>query len=155
MKHLLRALIILCLAAVASAQTGNTSYPETNLAPAYAADTGSVNSLVAQPATCPEALNFGFVIKVVPANANTLTTPTLNVCGFGAKTITKFGQQPLASGDLITSAIAFLLYDGTDFELQNPQTGGVQAVTSLTTNGSSGASTLISGVLNIPNYGTA
>lgn len=99
-------------------QTGN--YPESNLGPAYVADTGAVNALVATLAPCPASLKNGLLVKITPANANTTTTPTLNVCGLGAKTITKFGQSPLLAGDFVTTETAVLIYDGTDFELQNP-----------------------------------
>jgi hypothetical protein len=104
-----------------SAQTANANYPETQMTPAYAADTGSANAMVAAPNSCI-AIVTGELIRVLPAHANTTTTPTLNFCGTGAKTITKFGTAAVASNDLLTTAVAVLVYDGTDWELQNPAT---------------------------------
>jgi hypothetical protein len=119
-------LLLLCPVVLCSigafGQTGNSNYPESNLTPSYAADTGAANVLVVTLAPCPAALSVGDSFKVLPNHANTTTTPTLNVCGLGAKTITKFGQTALVASDLVTTAIAYLLYDGTDMELVNPNT---------------------------------
>lgn len=59
-----------------------------------------------------------------PANANATTTPTLLWCGLGPHTITKNGQSALVANDMITTKISYMLWDGTDWELQNPATGG-------------------------------
>ena len=114
------------------AQTAN--YPEVQLQPSYAADTGVVNVLAATVNSCPSAYTTGMFIKVLPNHANTTTTPTLNFCGLGAKTITKVGQSAVAVNDLITTQIATFIYDGTYMELQNPATLG-GAVTSVTGSG--------------------
>lgn len=75
---------------------------------------------------CPTALT---ALKswawFTPANANATTTPTLLWCGLGPHTITKNGQSALVANDLITTKVAYLLWDGTDWELQNP--AGVSA----------------------------
>lgn len=115
-------LLLLALAGACRAQTGISNYPEIQTAPAYAADTGSANALVAKLSGCPTALTNGMLVRVLPANANTTTTPTLNFCGLGAKTITKFGTSAVAAGDLITTAIAVVIYDGTNWQLQDPAT---------------------------------
>ena len=124
------------------------NYPEVQLAPAYAVDTGAANVLVASTAfSCPTAYTTGQLIKILPLHANTTTTPTLNFCGLGAKTITKFGQSAVAANDLLTTAIAVFVYDGIDLELQNPATisslsGTITAVTvsgPITGGGSSGS----------------
>jgi hypothetical protein len=126
MKKLLVSFIIVIIALacgnIATAQSANAGYPESQLNPGYATDTGAVNVLVVTVPSCPAAYQNGAVFKVVPNHANTTTTPTLNVCGLGAKTITKNGIVALASNDLITTAIAIVVYDGTDMELVNPQT---------------------------------
>ena len=114
------------------AQTAN--YPEVQLAPSYAADTGSVNALVATVNNCPAAYTTGMFIKVLPNHANTTTTPTLNFCGIGAKTITKAGTSALVASDLTTMQIATFIYDGTYMQLQNPASLS-NAVTSVTGSG--------------------
>jgi hypothetical protein len=124
----------------AASQTAN--YPEVQLAPSYAADTGAVNVLTATVTSCPNSYTTGMFIKVLPLHANTTTNPTLNFCGIGAKTITKAGTSALVANDLITTQIATFIYDGTGMELQNPATLA-NAVTSVTgsgviTNSSSG-----------------
>ncbi len=91
--------------------------PATNT---YAVAAGSVNALTV-PSTV-FTLTVGTELSFLPNLANTSTTPTLNVNGLGAVTITKFGNAALAPGDLSTSAVAKVIYDGTYFELQNPGT---------------------------------
>ncbi len=121
MKRLIVASLLLLLSVPILAQT--TKYPEVQLSPAYATDTGSANVLQATVSFgCPNAYTVGMVFRVLPGHANSTTTPTLSFCGIGAKTITKFGQAALAANDLITTAIAVFVYDGTDMELQNPAT---------------------------------
>ena len=61
-------------------------------------------------------------MNFLPIAANATTTPTLNVNGLGQVTITKSGGA-LAANDLTHTAIAKVIYDGTNWELQNPQTG--------------------------------
>lgn len=106
----------------ARAQTANANYPEVWVMPSYAADTGSANAMVATVTSCPSAYTTGTFYKILPGHANTSTTPTLNFCGLGTKTITKFGASPLTTSDLITTAVAVLMYDGTYLELMDPAT---------------------------------
>lgn len=115
------------------AQTANSGYPESQLTPTYAVDTGSVNALVAVVPSCPSSYTTGAEFKIKPANNNTTSTPTLNVCGLGAKTIVKLNGAVLAAGDMTTSTIADLFYDGTNMELQNPLTNGTGSVSSIAT----------------------
>lgn len=138
MKKLNLALVAAFLAVglSAEAQTANANYPEIQTAPAYVADTGAANVLAASIGSCPAALTNGMLIRVLPANANTTTTPTFNLCGLGAKTITKFGTSAVAANDLLTTAIAVLIYDGTRWQLQDPATlstgsGASQALSNL------------------------
>jgi hypothetical protein len=135
MKRVLTFLALSCLSLSVAAQTAN--YPEAQLSPAHAADTGSVNVLAATLSYgCPTAYVLGAMFRVLPLHANTTSTPTLNFCGLGAKTITKFGTTALANSDLTTTAIALFLYDGTDMELINPQTAnGTSTITAVNTSG--------------------
>jgi hypothetical protein len=63
----------------------------------------------------------GVLIGFLPNLANTTTTPTLAVNSLAATTIVKCGTTALAANDLTTNAIAFVVYNGTNFQLQNPQ----------------------------------
>jgi len=127
MKKILLVLLSLSFGLRLCAQTANANYPEGQLAPSYAADTGAANTLVASPTSgCPTALVDGMVVRVLPGHANSTTTPTLNWCNLGAKTITKFGTSAVAANDLTTTAKAIFVYDATstDYQLINPQTAG-------------------------------
>lgn len=89
----------------------------------YGAGGGTAN---AQTLTLSPALGSyvaGAVVAWLPVAANTTSTPTLNVNSLGATTIVKAGGTALAANDLTTSAVAVAIYDGSHFELQNPQTG--------------------------------
>ena len=66
----------------------------------------------------------GYPLRRIPRHALAGTTPTLAVNGLTAKTITKLGATALAASDLTTTAVACAVYDGTEFQLQNPQSGG-------------------------------
>jgi hypothetical protein len=133
----LLSIFALCAAAV-SAQTSDANYPEGSLNPNYAADGGSVNAMTASPVGCSAPV-VGLTYRVLPGHANTTATPTLAWCNGSAKTITKFGTQALTASDLTTTAVALLVWDSTDFELQNPQTassaGTVQDGAGTTTSG--------------------
>ncbi len=94
-------------------------------------DTGTTNAL---KTTFVHGMNFGLspgtMFYILPVNINT-STATLNVNGLGARNIVKFGNQPLSAGDLTTTAYAHVFYDGTNWQLLNPQTvqGTVTSVT--------------------------
>lgn len=88
----------------------------------YVVGGGSVNVMTATLSPAATVYVAGMIVNVLPNLANTTTTPTLNVSGLGAKSITKFGTSPLVAGDYSTTAIATFIYDGTRFQLMNPQT---------------------------------
>jgi hypothetical protein len=89
----------------------------------FGVGTGSANAQVVTLTPVPGSYAAGMMVIWLPAAANTTTTPTVNVNALGAKTIVKVGGAALAANDLTTSALAVAIYDGTNFELQNPQTG--------------------------------
>lgn len=62
-------------------------------------------------------------------NANTITTPSINLHSLGAVTIKKFGSAALAVGDIPAGHIGILFYNGTDMLLCNPGLGGMAAAT--------------------------
>lgn len=90
--------------------------------PGYAAGGGSANAQTVTLSPAVSAYAAGLKACWLPADANTSSTPTLNLNGVGAETIIKTGGAALANGDLSISAVACVVYDGTYFELQNPQT---------------------------------
>lgn len=63
----------------------------------------------------------GMAVRWLPASNNATTTPTLNINSLGAKTIAKGNVAAVAAADMITTAYAEAIYDGTRFVLQNPQ----------------------------------
>ena len=89
---------------------------------AYKADTGAADAAIVTLAPVATALTAGLEFRFLPVAANLTTTPTVNVNGLGAKTITKNGTAALAASDLTTTEIADVVYDGTEFQLQNPAT---------------------------------
>lgn len=138
------AVLMFVLAMTVYAQGPSSGLPPAIFLPTA---TGSVNALAAaQPGA---TLTAGQLVMFTPNNANTTTTPTLALNGLTAKTITKYGQSALAAGDLTTSAIAVVVYDGTDWELQNPQTSN-----STTTFGGIGSGTNSSATMTIGTGGT-
>ena len=54
----------------------------------------------------------------IPAGNNT-GAATINIDSLGAKSITKNGTTALAAGDLTSGKVAFVVYDGTQFQLTN------------------------------------
>lgn len=88
----------------------------------YSTTTGLVNVLAATMAPAVTSYVAGLEISILPNLANTTTTPTINLNGLGAKNITKLGTAALVAGDLSTTAVAWMVYDGTQFQLLNPQT---------------------------------
>jgi hypothetical protein len=101
----------------------------------YVAATGSAQAQVVTLASPVTALVPGLEINFLPVANNTLAAPTLAVNGLTAKPITKGGTTALVANDLTTTAIASVIYDGTQFQLQNPQTSPTSST--LTANGQS------------------
>jgi len=89
----------------------------------YAAGGGSANAQTVTLSPAVTSYTTGLTIRWKPTAANTNSTPTLSVNGLSAITIVKIGGAALSNSDLTTTAIATAIYDGTNFELQNPQTG--------------------------------
>ena len=101
----------------------------------YVAGGGTAQAQTATLAPPATALVNGLEVNFLPLAANTAAAPTLAVNGLAAKPITKLGTTALVANDLTTTAIASVIYDGTEWQLQNPQTtsvGGVSSVNTLT-----------------------
>lgn len=103
----------------------------------YVAGGGTANAQTAALTPPVTALTNGLQVCWLPSNANASTTPTLAVNGLTAKTIVKVGGAALAASDLTTTAIACAIYDGTNFELQNPQTTTASGYSTLENAGTS------------------
>lgn len=106
----------------------------------YVAGAGTAQAQTATFVPAITSLVVGLTVKWLPSAANTAVGPTLAVNGLTAKTITKEGTVGLVANDLLTTAIATAVYDGTDWELQNPQSsvtvaGGGTGVTAFTAYG--------------------
>lgn len=103
------------------------TYPNPTLVANYygGTATGAVNVLaITLPAglgTPTLAQLAGIPLSFTANLANTTTTPTLTVNALAATTIVKCGTTALAAGDIATSAIPVVVYNGTNFQLQNPQ----------------------------------
>ena len=89
----------------------------------YAAGGGTGNAQTVTLTQQMTAYTAGVIVTWLPSNANTAAT-TINVSALGTKSVTKCGTTALASGDLSTTAVAEALYDGTRFQLLNPQAAG-------------------------------
>jgi hypothetical protein len=73
------------------------------------------------------ALTTGMTVTWVPSATNATTTPTLAVGTSAATTVKKSyngALADLAAGDIVSGVTATAAYDGTNWILQNSQTGG-------------------------------
>lgn len=108
------------LAAVSSGDPNYKSLADSNPTE-YAAGGGTAQAQTVTLAPAATALSAGLTVRWLPAAANTAAAPTLTVNSLTAKPITKCGAAPLLAGDLTTTAVATATYDGTEFQLLNPQ----------------------------------
>ena len=93
------------------------------------------------PALGAYAAGNAFVFTV--ANTNT-SSVTINIDSLGAKAITRDGTTALAAGDLVAGEVVIIVYDGTRFQVINPN-----AYTNLRVSGTldvAGATTLTGAV---------
>jgi len=85
----------------------------------YAADAGSNDTYVITLSPVPSAYVTGMTIRFKANTINT-GTATLNVNSLGAKTIVKGVNTTLSDGDILAGQFCTVIYDGTNFVLQNP-----------------------------------
>jgi len=97
-----------------AAQYGQLQAGATTIATVTGTDTltGTLTPAIAAYAT-------GNLFSFVAANTNT-GAATINLNGLGAKSITKFGSTALSAGDILIGQIHLIEYDGTRFQLLNP-----------------------------------
>lgn len=99
------------------------------------------NSLVAA-----YPINTRFFIN--PANTNT-GPATISINSLATVAISKFGVQPLVAGDLVAGTIAAILYDGSEFQLLNPQASAAPGVIVPIAQGGTGATTAAAARTNL------
>lgn len=90
--------------------------------PIYAADTGTATAYAMTPTPGIKFYVVGQTFIFKASHANSGTTPTLNVNGFGAGTITKQNGAALAVGDIASGDFVSVICTSTTptFELQSP-----------------------------------
>lgn len=98
--------------------SGNKMVTQTGLihnAEKYAVDnSASSTAYTVALSPAPTSLTAGMVVYAKIVNANTTTTPTLNVNGLGAKTIEKLNNVALAVGDIGANSLNTFMYDATN-----------------------------------------
>lgn len=85
----------------------------------FAVATGSANSYILTPTPAIVAYQAGTTFNVL-INATNTGPSTINVSGLGAQAIRRNGTVPLSGGEMVQGSIYEIIYDGTNFQLQNP-----------------------------------
>lgn len=85
----------------------------------YAADAGASDTYAITLSPVPTSYATGMQV-IFKANTVNTGAATLNVNSLGAKTIVKNVSTTLEDGDIQASQICTVVYDGTNFVLQNP-----------------------------------
>ncbi len=86
----------------------------------YATTTGSANAYVATLSPVPTSLTSGMTLTLI-ANFTNSGAATLAVNSLGSTpAITKAGTTALASGDIVSGQAFTVVWDGTRWQLQNP-----------------------------------
>lgn len=128
--------------------TGNNNFQGTvNYLAATGTDTYTATF---SPALTAYTTGAEYSLKI--ANANTSTTPTLNLNSLGAKTIVKEGSVALIPGDMPANHEATFRYNGTNMVLLNPKwpSGSVIQVVNATTTSYAACTTAIPNDDTIP-----
>jgi hypothetical protein len=140
-------------AATDAAQYGQLQSGATTIATVSGTDTltGSLTPAIAAYAT-------GNLFSFVAVATNTGAV-TINLNSLGAKNITKQGSTALVAGDIVTSQVYLIEYDGTRFQLINPSSSsGVSTIsfgsTGLTPSTATNGAVTVAGTLAIANGGT-
>jgi hypothetical protein len=105
------------------------------------------NSITATGPLSMPSITAGDRFFFSPAVTNTAAV-TINISGLGAQPITKYGSTNLVAGDLVAGTMALIVYDGSFFQLINPQTFNLTNVVPIT-NGGTGATTATQALINL------
>jgi hypothetical protein len=98
------------------------TYPKGSALMPVGADTGAANAYVVANLFPPmTSYAIGNVGCFKAANLSTLGNPTVNFNGLGTKTIVRINSLALAGNDITTGMTSCMVYDGTNFDLLNPQ----------------------------------
>jgi hypothetical protein len=79
------------------------------------------NTIVGTVSPSLTAYAAGQLFAFLPVASNTGAT-TININSLGAKNIVRLAATALVSNDIIINSVAFIIYDGTSFQLLNPNT---------------------------------
>lgn len=110
----------------------------------YAVDTSTTaNTVLAAPTPSLGSYAAGYTIEVKIANTN-IGASTLNVSGLGAVSITT-GNGALTYAQLEAGHVSLFVYNGTTFDLINPNIPTLTGNTNWYVNGSTGSDTLYDG----------
>ena len=72
---------------------------------------GTANAQTATVVPAITAYEDGHIFEITPAATTTSTSPTINICSLGAKTIVRPDGSPLIAGEIVDGAKVLLAYD--------------------------------------------
>ncbi len=107
---------------------GNLQVNQSEELSSYVVDTGVADAYVITLRPAPLVYTAGLEATFQAVNANTGAS-TINVNGLGVKSIKKNVSTALAAGDILANQIITLIYDGTNFQLYAPTSGGSGSIT--------------------------
>jgi hypothetical protein len=111
------------------------------------ASVAGTNTITAVGPASYTAYTTGSKFFFNPQNTNTGAV-LVNINGLGNNPITKHGGTNLAAGDLVAGVQALIVYDGSLFQLINPQTLNPSTVVPIT-QGGTGATTAPQALINL------
>ena len=91
------------------------------LQPYYGQDVGAVNAYVVETQNAASAYYSGMMASFITLNSNTNGTPTLNVNGLGARTISNADGSGLLNGQILANTVVNCCYNAnlSKWELQS------------------------------------
>jgi len=109
--------------AASSATTAATHAATASAGSQFVVCSGTADAMTAAPATAWTSYVNGAELRIRAVGTNTVTTPTLNVSGLGAKTLVKHGGAALVAGDYATGQELSVRYNSTSdrIEILNPK----------------------------------
>lgn len=96
-----------------------TNYNDVNIPVPYAVSSSAANAYAAAITPAPSGYTTGMTVAIRFVNHNT-GAATINLNGLGAKTITLQDGSALSANRILDNMIALLTYEGTNFQLLNP-----------------------------------